>query len=536
MGRRPGSKGSVVSAQLSETRPAAPVGKALLRPHDLIRARIDGVSRSVQETTISSDTVEKRLLRRGLRPRWEGEPPSRFGRLTLDSRLVSSGDLFCAISGSRVDAHDYLADVAAAGVGAAVVERLRPDVRLPQLRVTDTRAAGAHLASLFADDPSASLRIAGITGTNGKTTTAWLARQLLGDLAPAAALGTLGMVGPNGERDPGALTTPDPIQLMERFAAMAAQGVERVAMEVSSHALDQRRVEALKFETVVFTSFSREHLEYHPDLAHYRSAKLRILELLEPGGVAVINADEPAWEVVLDAGVQTLTYGLSTAAEIRAVDVELGADRSSWRLVTPEGEARVDLPMAGEFNVGNALAAAALALTAGMVPTRIAELLSATPAVPGRMEVLRRAPSVVLRDYAHTPDAYDSVLASLEGATSGRLFVVFGCGGDRDRGKRPLMGQAAARHADLVLVTTDNPRSEDPAAIAGDVVAGMPEGRYEIVLDRREAIARALELAAGDDIVVLLGKGHETYQVIGDERVPFDEAEIVRELTAGDTP
>lgn len=463
-----------------------------------------------------------------------------FARLALDSRHVGSGDLFCAIAGARTDAHDLLPEVADAGAVAAVVERVLPEADLPQLVVRDTRAAASHLASLFHGDPGEALRLIGITGTNGKTTTAWLVRHLLADRGPAAALGTLGRVGPDGNLGPGTLTTPDPQELMEALAAFREEGVERVAMEVSSHALQQRRVDALHFQVVVFTTLTREHLDYHADMAEYREAKLRLLDLMAPGGLCAVNADDPAWAPLatdeardrLPEAARVRSFGLAPAADVRAEEVTYAPDGSRWRLITPEGSARVDLPLPGEWNVQNALAAVCVALAEGIVPARIADLLASAPPVPGRMEILRREPSLVLRDYAHTPDAFERVLRTLRSLARGRVILVFGCGGDRDRGKRPEMGRLASELADLAIVTTDNPRSEDPTDIARQVTESMDAARYEVVMDRRDAISRALELAAPDDVVLLAGKGHETYQVVGDRKLPFDEAAIVRELTS----
>ena len=441
--------------------------------------------------------------------------------------------MFCALRGSLADGHAFLAAAARAGAAGALVERPAPDVQLPQIQVTDARLGIAHLASLFHADPAEELVLVGVTGTNGKSTTVWLARHVLSDLAPAAAVGTLGVVHPSGELGAGGLTTPDPIGLMRALAELNDEGSRSVSLEVSSHALDQRRVDALRFAAVVFTSFSREHLEYHQDLEEYLATKLRLVELLRPGGLCAVNADEPAWLDVRYEEGRVWRYGLAAAADVRAVDLELGPHGSRWRLVTPVGEALVELPLPGGFNVRNALAAATVGLDAGLVPERIAELLGGTPPVPGRMEILRREPSVVLRDYAHTPDAFERALGALRPGVEGRLIAVFGCGGDRDPGKRPLMGEIAARLADLTIVTSDNPRSEDPGEIIAQVVADADPARYEVILDRRDAIVRALGEASPGDVVVLLGKGHETYQIVGERRLPFDEAEIVRELSGG---
>ena len=477
--------------------------------------------------TIGRTAVDRRLGERGLNPRWRGTPPPSFADLALDSRAVESGDLFCAIPGTRVDGHDFVEAAAAAGAVAAVVERPL-DAPVPQLLVRDGRAAAAHLASLFRGDPARRLRMVGVTGTNGKTTTVWLTRHLLQAELPTAALGTLGTLRPDGSREPGELTTPDPLALMERLRTLGDEGAEAVAMEVSSHALDQRRADGIRFDVAVFTNLSREHLDYHGAMGEYRASKLRLLELSAPGGTCIANADDPAW-VELPA----FTYGLSPKADLRAESVEPGPEGTRFRLTGRAGTAEVRLSLPGAFNVHNALAAAAVALDSGMDLAEVAARLSAAPAVPGRMEVLRREPSLVIRDYAHTPDSYRRVLETLRPLASGRLLVVFGAGGDRDPGKRPEMGRIAGELADLAIVTTDNPRTEDPAEIASQVVAEVDPDRYELVPDRRDAIARALRLSGPGDVVVLLGKGHETYQAIGDRKLPFDEAEIVAEFTAG---
>ena len=473
--------------------------------------------------------MERRLTHRGLRPRWLGEPPQRFADLRSDSRAVRPGDLFCAVPGTRVDGHTFVAAAARAGAAAALVEHAT-EADLPQLLVSDARAAVAHLAVLFFGDPQESLRLVGITGTNGKSTTAWLVRWLLAAEGPAAAVGTLGVVHADGSLGAGSLTTPDPIELARTLQGLEDAGVRSVALEASSHALDQRRVDGLRFAAIAFTSFSREHLEYHPDLQSYREAKLRLVDLLEPGGVCAVNMDEPAWRGLEPPGAVTLGYGLDPSATVRAVDLACAPAGTRFRLVTRQGEVPVELPLPAEFNVRNALAAAAVALGLGMSPAAVAARLDTAPPVPGRMEVLRREPALVLRDYAHTPDAYERVLSTLRELVPGRLVAVFGCGGDRDAGKRPIMGAIATRFADLAIVTTDNPRSEDPAEICRQVVVDLDPSRYEVVLDRREAIALALADTGPGDAVVLLGKGHETYQLVGTDRIPFDEAAIVSEL------
>jgi UDP-N-acetylmuramoyl-L-alanyl-D-glutamate--2,6-diaminopimelate ligase len=482
-----------------------------------------------EQEVITAEAVEKRLRLRRVPARWQGRPPTAFRFLTADSRCARPGDLFCAVAGLKADGHTFLEDARRAGAAAAVVQH-GSEVDLPQLVVPDTQTALSHLAMLWEGDPAAGMRLIGITGTNGKTTTAWVIRHLLTGLGRAASLGTLGIVDPAGHRHPGELTTPDPLDLAASLGILRDRGVEFAALEVSSHALDQHRVDGLQFDYGVFTSFSREHLDYHQEMAAYLKAKLRLTELLAPGGVIVLNGDEPAWDPLRTAAPEVVTTGLGGDAQVRADLVETGPAGTRFRLAGAFGEAAVELPLIGRFNVQNALAAAAVAFRLGMSAREVAERLAVVPQVPGRFEILSREPCVVLRDYAHTPDAFELVLEALRAIVPGRILMVFGCGGDRDAGKRPLMGQVAGSRADHVVITSDNPRSEDAAQIAKEAVARMDPARYEIILDRRDAIARALELAAPDDAVLLAGKGHETYQIIGARKFPFDEAQVVAEL------
>ena len=481
------------------------------------------------QQTATTRQVERRLDEAGLEPRWGGVPPAEFSALRSDSRLVGAGDLFCAIPGTCVDGHAFVEAAGRAGAGAAVVERVA-DVDLPQLAVRDARAAVSHLAALFAGDPGDALRLVGITGTNGKSTTAWLTRWILDDMGPAAALGTLGTVSVDGEVGAPGLTTPDPIDLALELAALRAGGAETAVLEVSSHALDQRRADGFSFDAAGFTSFSREHLEYHPDLAAYREAKLRLLDLLAPGGVCAVNDDEPAWKEIAPPNARTLRYGFESTADLWPDRLVLYAGGARFTLRAPGEAAAVSLPLPADFNVRNALAAAAIAWGFGMPLERIAARLSEAPSVPGRMEVLSREPVFVVRDFAHNPDSCERALSSLREIVPGRVIALLGCGGDRDPGKRPQMGSILARLADVAIVTSDNPRSEDPSEICRQMVVGLPPDSYEIVVDRREAIARGLAEAGPADAVALLGKGHETYQIIDGERLPFDERRIVEDL------
>ncbi len=476
--------------------------------------------------------VEQRLRDAGLHGFWEGTPPPGFAALRLDSRTVGPDDLFCAIRGTRVDGHSFLDRVAAAGAAAAIVESAGNASSLPRFVVSDTRIAAAHLAQLFAADPVRQLKVIAITGTNGKTTTALLLRHLLSVRAPTAALGTLGVIRSDGSSTEGRLTTPDPVQLAETFSDLVARGTEYVAMEVSSHALDQHRADAIPFTVAVFTNLTRDHLDYHPGTEAYRAAKLRLASLLGPGGSCVVNADEPAWNGADFGDVRLVRFGTGDAVDVRAEDVGIGRGGSEWRLRTPDGSAHVRLPLLGSFNVSNALAAAAAAWVVGLDTESIALGLGSAPQIPGRMEVIATRPTLVVRDYAHTPDALERALDALRPFVSGRLIVVFGCGGDRDPGKRPLMGRIGVEGSDVALITSDNPRTEDPEAIVVDTVSALEPGNWETIVDRRIAIERALGMAAEGDVVLLAGKGHETYQEIQGIRHPFDEAEIVSSLLA----
>ncbi len=483
---------------------------------------------------IGTDSVESRLRERGISFSWIGSPPARLVALRVDSRRVEPGDLFCAIPGTAADGHDFVTSAATAGAAAAVVEH-PVEVDLPQLRVPDSRVAAAHLAALFAGDPATAVRLVGVTGTNGKTTTTLVLRHLLGELGDAAALGTLGLYLPDGAVKPrGRMTTPGPIQLNVDLAEAAQSGADWLAMEVSSHALDQRRVHGLSFAAAVFTNLSREHLDYHPDMGSYRAAKLSFLRHLADDGIAVVNADEPAWDVPEFEAEETVRFGTGPTASVRAEDVRHSARGSRWRLVAAGGDVQVELPLLGDFNVSNALAASAAAHALGCSLTGIAARLADVPQIPGRMETLAGPPGpLVVRDYAHTPDGLARALEALRLLASRRVTVVFGCGGDRDRGKRPLMGEAAAAGADRVIVTTDNPRTEPVGRIIGDILRPLPDDAAEVIEDRAEAIRDAVEGSRAGDVVLLAGKGHETYQDVRGEKLPFDEAEIVAGIVDG---
>ena len=471
------------------------------------------------------------LRREGLL-RYAPDALPEFSAITTDSRSVVPGALFVAVRGTQVDGHRYVAAALQRGASAVVVEN-RVDAAGPQIVVRDGRLAAIALARAWYDDPAAELQLIGITGTNGKTTTTGLTCHLLNRAGDAGSIGTLGAFDGSGQSVPsaaGSLTTPGPIDLQATFAGLRDRGVRTVAMETSSHSLDQGRLDGLVFAAAVFTNLTLDHLDYHLTMEHYRAAKLKLLGLLGKDAVLAANADDPAWAAI-PRGSTTVSFGASPDADLRSTRSVLGSSGSRFRLEGRFGVREVVLPLPGEFNIANALGAAAVALGLGHSLDAIVERLATAPQVPGRMERLASSPFAVLRDYAHTPDALERALGALRPLTPGRLIVLFGCGGDRDRAKRPIMGRLAGAHADFTVVTSDNPRTENPETIIDEIMTGLPPAAPHVrVTDRREAIRAALESAQPGDTVLLAGKGHETYQVIGSQKLPFDEREIVANL------
>jgi UDP-N-acetylmuramoyl-L-alanyl-D-glutamate--2,6-diaminopimelate ligase len=457
--------------------------------------------------------------------------------VTTDSRTAASGSVFCAVRGHDCDGHSFLREVADAGALAALVEEADSGVDLLQITVSNGRLAAAFAAAAFYADPWDELTLAGITGTNGKTTSAAILRHMLAREVPTASLGTLGALGPDGTVVPGTegLTTPGPVAFARWLRELHSDGARAVAMEVSSHSLDQGRVAAARFDAALFTNLSRDHLDYHGTLEAYRAAKLLLVNLVKPGGVVVLNADDPAWHDVAAPDTRVIRFGLRETADITAADIRASTAGMEFMLRTPDGSIHASLPLFGLYNVSNALGVAAVLWGLGWSPDMIAAGLLEIPQVPGRLERVgtpEGAPTVVI-DFAHTADALERALAALRPLTEGRLIVVFGAGGDRDPGKRVGMGRAAAEGADLSIVTSDNPRTESPEQIASEVESGMGNAPRRRVIDRREAIRAALSEAGSEDLVLLAGKGHETYQIWGEERRPFDERAVVREIFAG---
>jgi UDP-N-acetylmuramoyl-L-alanyl-D-glutamate--2,6-diaminopimelate ligase len=480
------------------------------------------------------DTISAALEREGLLVGVKGDLPESFESISDDSRKVVPGSLFIAVRGSMRDGHDYLERAAELGASAAMVEDAAR-TSLPALIVREGRKAAAAAAGAAFGNPSRELRMIGITGTNGKSTTAGILRHLLDRRdARSASIGTLGVLfGSEAEAVPGGaeLTTPGPVELQRVLRELVNRGVKTVAMEVSSHSLDQRRIDGLTFDAAVFTNLTRDHLDYHHTMEAYFAAKARLMEYVKPGGSAAINIDDENWRALPDSR-KKIFFGVSERAEVRGTDVVFSPSGSEWNLNHHGESVHVSLPLIGDVNVHNALGAAAVGISFGLTLQEIADALAELPQVPGRLEVISHQPTV-LRDYAHTPDAIERALAAVRPFTSGRLILVFGCGGDRDRGKRAEMGKAAEEGADLVIITNDNPRTEDPEQILDDIEEGMTPGGHVRIVKRKAAIQRALDESRDGDVVLLAGKGHETYQIIGTTKLPFDEKVIVRELLAG---
>ena len=453
------------------------------------------------------------------------------GGVSADSRAIGPGDIFVAIEGGKTDGLNFVAPAIAAGAVAVVAHR-RPDTQLHTnvsfVRVGNARRALALMAAKFF--PRQPRTIAAVTGTSGKTSVVAFTRQIWTALGHrAASIGTIGIVSPRGETY-GSLTTPDPVALHRSLDALAADGVTHLAIEASSHGLDQHRLDGLRFAAGAFTNITRDHLDYHPSFAAYLAAKLRLFEaLVESDGAAVIDVDhEHAATVVAAAsarGLSIISVGRKGTG-IRLVESIIEGFAQTLQIEHGGKTFRVRLPLVGEFQVENALVAAGLAIGTGSDAASVFAALERLTGAKGRLELVgasRGAPIFI--DYAHKPDALAKALEALRSTATGKLVVVFGAGGDRDRGKRPLMGAVAAAKADRVIVTDDNPRSEDPAAIRAAIMTAAP-GASEIG-DRREAIHSAISALRSGDVLLIAGKGHETGQIIGDRVVPFSDHEAV---------
>jgi UDP-N-acetylmuramoyl-L-alanyl-D-glutamate--2,6-diaminopimelate ligase len=462
--------------------------------------------------------------------------------LAYDSRQAKQGDLFFCVPGTVTDGHDFAEEAIAAGAAGLVVEHPL-ELSVPQIVVDDARRAMARIAAAWHGHPADDILLVGITGTNGKTTTAYLLESIL-----AAAGHTTGLIGTIETRvgrtsRPGVRTTPESVDLQALFAEMRDAHVTAVAMEVTSHGLAMHRVEALRFGSVAFTNLSQDHLDFHGNMEDYFAAK-RSLFTPERAERGCANGDDPfGAKLVEQAEIPMIAFGQGAQSHVRAENVRMGPFGLEFVIAASGGglassEIKVATPLVGAFNVTNCLAACTTALQAGLEPGAVEAGIAAVRSVPGRFEAVDLGqPFTVAVDYAHTPDSLDNVLREarrLADNSHGRVVCLFGCGGDRDRGKRPLMGAAATRGADIVIVTSDNPRSEDPMAIIDEILEGVftqrPQGPDAVLVNRREAITEALALAEPGDVVVIAGKGHETGQEFADKKIPFDDREVAGEV------
>lgn len=468
--------------------------------------------------------------------RSEADPHLRVESLCYDSRRVTPGAVFFALRGTKAEGTQFVAQAAELGATAVVSDAASAACALSFIQVPDARAAMADMAASFYGHPAATMKMMGVTGTNGKTTTALLLKHLLdADHKRCGLIGTIKYCL-GDEEVPAPRTTPESVDLQELLSRMRDAGCKAAAMEVSSHALVQHRVRGIAFDAAVFTNLTQDHLDYHKTMEAYFEAKARLFDALatQQGkkGRAIINGDDRYGRFLcerLEKKVKIVTYGMGVHSDFRATDVQFDATGSSFHLEARGRSYLVRTPLIGSFNIYNTLAALAAASAMGMELRAAVAAMARAPQVPGRLErvSLKRSFQVFV-DYAHTDDALRNVLRTLRELKPARLITVFGCGGDRDRAKRPLMGAAAEEFSDWCLLTSDNPRSEDPRRILADIRRGLRGNRFEEIPDREAAIRRAVELAGPGDIVLIAGKGHETYQEFAGKKVPFDDGVVAR--------
>jgi UDP-N-acetylmuramoyl-L-alanyl-D-glutamate--2,6-diaminopimelate ligase len=466
--------------------------------------------------------------------------------IAYDSRRAGPGSVFVALRGQHADGTAFAPQAVARGAAVVVAEAAPPDggTPVPWVRVNDARLALALLADRFFGHPSGDLALAGITGTNGKTTTAYLLRSIFE--AAGKRCGLIGTVtySLGGEERPAARTTPEAPDLQAMLREMVDHGCSAAVMEVSSHALAQHRVDGTRFAAGIFTNLTRDHLDFHGDMESYAAAKRRLFDMLPAGAPAVVNVDDPRG-AALAAGRGAVTYAVHRAADVTPAALSLSLDGLEFDAATPAGTLHLRSRLVGQPNVYNILAASAAAVALGLPLEAIERGIAALAGVPGRFELVTHGEEdvAVVVDYAHTDDALKNLLETARSLAPRRVITVFGCGGDRDRTKRPLMGAVASRLSDVVIVTSDNPRSEDPGAIIDEILLGIPGGVQEErrpargsrvlrVIDRRTAIERAVDLAEPGDLVVIAGKGHEKTQTIGDRTIRFDDVDVAREALA----
>lgn len=459
--------------------------------------------------------------------------------IAMDSRKVEPGDIYACVPGFNVDGHDFANAAITSGAVALVVERFLP-INIPQLKFKDVRKVLGTLAARLYDDPSEKLEMIGVTGTNGKTTITHLIEKI--GARQGHKVGLIGTLGARiaGREIPGNRTTPEAIDIQKLLAEMVEEGVSQVVMEVSSHALDLGRVIGCEFDAGIFTNLTQDHLDYHKTMEEYLQAKAKLFRNLrgkKQPKVAILNADDPAFGMLAKlSAAPVVSYGIKAEGDVdyRAENVEISSLGVNYEVRFKGCQQKVHFLTPGIFSVYNSLAAFAWGVERGYAPEDVAQALREISGVPGRFESVRSGqPFQVIVDYAHTPDGLENVLRTAREFTKGKIITVFGCGGDRDKGKRPLMGEIATRLSDFVLVTSDNPRTEQPEVIIQEILTGIGNVEHISLADRREAIFHACSKAQPGDTVLIAGKGHETYQIIGTEIHPFDDRDVAREALRG---
>ncbi len=454
-----------------------------------------------------------------------------FTSIVCDSRACVAGSLFVALAGSKADGHNFISDAIRSGA-AAVIHSSDTELSVPSARVVDTQDSLWRMSKKLYGDPSAELTMVGITGTNGKTTTAWIAAQALNALGiDTAYIGTLGVIH-RDLNESVEFTTPFPPDLFSMLRRLRDRGATTIVMEVSSHALEQRRVDGVEFDVAVFTNLSQDHLDFHPDMNAYFAAKQRLFGELESTKrlVGVANCDDPWGQKLVEKGIIDVSFG-EHCGDIRVVESGVSVDNISLIVSIGDEPVRMSAKVGGRFNVMNLVAAVSCLVALGHPPQSIAKAMRGVHSAPGRFEAVPTGSSFgVIVDYAHTPDALEKLLAAVRELKPRRILTVFGCGGDRDTGKRPKMAFAATKWSDLTFVTSDNPRSEDPNVIIAGILEGTVDGAHiRVEPDRRAAIHQAIAEADEDDIVVIAGKGHEDYQILASGKIHFDDREVALE-------
>lgn len=458
--------------------------------------------------------------------------------IKTDSRDVGAGDVFVAIKGTSHDGHLYIKEVLDKGAMMVICQSepggLSGEQAKKVICVRDTRKLLGELARSVYGDPAESMKIHGVTGTNGKTTTVFLINSILASSGHKSGFISTVFINTSGsDLEKAVMTTPDVLTINSALDSMRNNGKKTAVLEVSSHALSQERIWGIGLDSAVFTNITPEHMDYHRNMGSYLEDKARIFSYLKPGGLAVVNADDPlVFECARGMDLSRMvTFGIKKDSDIQALDIETSIDGSRFKMRTRDfGQTSISTGLIGTHNIYNILSSASVLLYAGLPLDDIRSGIASFPGVPGRLELVDAdAPFKVFVDYAHTPNALENVLAALKGLVKGRLICVFGCGGDRDRAKRPEMGRIAAANCDRVIVTSDNPRSEEPENIISEIKKGMSEyNNYSIINNREEAIKAAINIASAGDVILIAGKGHEDYQVIGNEKLHFDDRDTAK--------